>query len=314
VACDALRGEATQSGPRIESLTEVLGIDIDPLGRMMAEELRRHIRECAKTGKLTVADTYTQQSGGTLGININGATVGTKYDQLAVSQSATLGGALTITLGTGFTPTVGETFTILTASSVSNTFTTVNGLSINSSEHFTVTYNAGSVVLTVVSGPLPASSPASSFLTQVIHPPIHHGSDAKNHFGPEVAGLRFVKLPAVIRPAAMTRLVPVSLPTALWHSGTGVRGFRPMDQLGSSAMSAPLSTGDPGVASSLGVAPVSAAAFNSMSTMNHLRFECGVDLKALLKTSRKQLIKALWAAPDSPDALAIGYMTYNGSR
>ena len=48
--------------------------------------------------------------------------------------------------------------------------------------------------------------------------------------------------------------------------------------------------------------------------MNHMRFECGVDLKALLKTSRKQLLKGLWAAPDSPDALAIGYMTYTGSH
>jgi hypothetical protein len=48
--------------------------------------------------------------------------------------------------------------------------------------------------------------------------------------------------------------------------------------------------------------------------MNHMRFECGVDLKALLKTSRKQLVKGLWAAPDSPDALDLGYMTYTGSH
>jgi hypothetical protein len=46
-----------------------------------------------------------------------------------------------------------------------------------------------------------------------------------------------------------------------------------------------------------------------MAAMNHMRFECGVDLKAVLKTSRRQLLKGLWAAPDSPDALNIGYMT-----
>jgi hypothetical protein len=51
-----------------------------------------------------------------------------------------------------------------------------------------------------------------------------------------------------------------------------------------------------------------------MGAMNHMRFECGVDLKALLKTSRKQLLKGLWAAPDSPDALSLGYMTYTGSH
>jgi hypothetical protein len=45
-----------------------------------------------------------------------------------------------------------------------------------------------------------------------------------------------------------------------------------------------------------------------------MRFECGVDLKALLNTRPKRLLRALWAAPDSPEALAIGYMSYNGSH
>jgi hypothetical protein len=51
-----------------------------------------------------------------------------------------------------------------------------------------------------------------------------------------------------------------------------------------------------------------------MSNTNHMRFECGVDLKALLKTSRKQLVRGLWAAPDSPEAQAIGYMTYTSNH
>jgi hypothetical protein len=85
-----------------------------------------------------------------------------------------------------------------------------------------------------------------------------------------------------------------------------------MDQFGSlaPAVSAPIGTSDASVAGSFGIAAVSAASYNSMSNTNHMRFECGVDLKALLKTSHKQLLKGLWAAPDSPDALAIGYMTY----
>ncbi len=58
----------------------------------------------AKTGKLTVADTYTQDAGGTLNIQINGARAVTKYDQLKVTGSATLGGVLNINLGSGFTP------------------------------------------------------------------------------------------------------------------------------------------------------------------------------------------------------------------
>jgi hypothetical protein len=47
---------------------------------------------------------------------------------------------------------VGATFEILTAKEVKGTFATVNGTAINSSEHFTVTYNAKNVTLTVVSG------------------------------------------------------------------------------------------------------------------------------------------------------------------
>jgi hypothetical protein len=50
-------------------------------------------------------------------------------------------------------PTVGQMFTILNATTgVSGTFSTVNGLSINGTEHFTITYNGNNEVLTVVSG------------------------------------------------------------------------------------------------------------------------------------------------------------------
>ena len=91
---------------------------------------------------------------------------------------------------------------------------------------------------------------------------------------------------------------------------TGRLGFRPMDEFGSTVPPlAPAAGGDAGVGGSMGIAPISAAAYNPMATMNHMRFECGVDLKAVLKTSRRQLLKGLWAAPDSPDALNIGYMT-----
>ena len=279
----------------------------------------------ATTGKLTVADTYTQSAAGALDIAINGAAAGTNYDQLKVTQGATLGGTLNVTLGTGFTPTVGEHFVILTASAVSDTFATVNGLAINGSEHFAITYQAGDVVLTVVSGALPASSPDSSnMLTHLIHPaPIHpalnHGSGINDHYGLAVSGPRLARLPATVMPIVpaigMARTAPVSLPVSLAYPATGMRGFHPMDQFASpGAVSAPVSTGDASVAGSFGIASASAAAYNSMSSMNHLRFECGVDLKALLKTSRKQLLKGLWAAPDSPDALAIGYMTYTGAH
>jgi hypothetical protein len=271
----------------------------------------------AATGKLTVADTYTQDSTGALDIAINGATAGTKYDQLKVTKAATLGGTLNISLGAGFTPTVGQTFTILTASSVSDTFATVNGLAINGSEHFTIAYHASSVVLTVVSGALTtATVPSNLLVTQLIQPVPRHSSVAKGRYGLEVTGRGFGQLPAFSLarvPQAASVSVPVSLPVAFGHPAMGVHGFRPMDDFGSPS-TAPASAGGFSGAGSLGISPVSASAYNSMSGMNHMRFECGVDLRAVLKTSRKQLLKGLWAAPDSKDALALGYMTYTASH
>ena len=88
-----------------------------------------------------------------------------------------------------------------------------------------------------------------------------------------------------------------------------------MDQLGSPvAVSAPVITGDSSVAGALASAPTSAAAYNSMGGMNHMHFECGVDLKALLRTSRKQLLKGLFSGPESPNAVAIGYMAYTSAH
>jgi hypothetical protein len=236
----------------------------------------------AKTGKLTVSDTYTQGSTGTLDIQINGATAGTRYDQLKVTQAATLGGTLTISLGSGFTPTVGQSFTILTASTVADQFSTVNGLAINGSEHFTITYNAGSVVLTVVSGALPAS-----YSDMALAP--HH----ERHY----------TLAAVAAP----RTDPIFTPGAAWKAQTSIsRTLRPREDFGAPA-AAP-------TAGASGLAAVAASAYNSMAAMNHMRFECGVDLRALLKTGRKRLMRGLWAAPDSADALYLGYMAYSVSH
>jgi hypothetical protein len=45
-----------------------------------------------------------------------------------------------------------------------------------------------------------------------------------------------------------------------------------------------------------------------------MRFECGVNVNALLKTSPKRLLKGLLAASDSPDAVTIGYMSYTAGH
>jgi hypothetical protein len=106
-----------------------------------------------KPGILSVTGTYTQNANGVLNIFIGGVKVGTQYSQLAVSNGAGLNGTLNIKLIKGFIPTIGSTFEILTGSAVNGKFATVNGLHINSSEHFEINYTGTSVTLKVVSGP-----------------------------------------------------------------------------------------------------------------------------------------------------------------
>jgi hypothetical protein len=107
----------------------------------------------ASTGILTDKGAYTQGASGILGISIGGATAGTQFDQLNVT-SASLNGTLNIHLINGFVPKIGQTFKIMNFTSKSGTtFSTVNGLAINSSEHFTIAYQDTDVLLTVASGP-----------------------------------------------------------------------------------------------------------------------------------------------------------------
>jgi len=103
-----------------------------------------------KAGTLSVS-TYTQQSGGSLNIQLGGTTVGTQYSQLAVANGASLNGTLNVKLINGFVPVIGNVFTILTTSARTGTFSTVN-LPTLSGAHFVINYSATSVTLTVVSG------------------------------------------------------------------------------------------------------------------------------------------------------------------
>jgi hypothetical protein len=120
-----------------------------------------NIGDSGKAGLLAITGTYTQLSSGTMNVSIGGTSVGTQFSQLKITGAASLGGTLTAGLVNGFTPTVGQTFTVLTASSVTGTFSNTT-IAINGSEHFSVSYTATGVVLTVASGPSKAGSTAAA--------------------------------------------------------------------------------------------------------------------------------------------------------
>jgi hypothetical protein len=103
-------------------------------------------------GALTISGSYTQNSTGILDVAIGGTQTGAGYSQVAVSHAVSLNGTLNITLLNGFLSAIGNTFTILTGSAITGTFATVNGLSIDSGEHFEIGYTGSAVTLTVASG------------------------------------------------------------------------------------------------------------------------------------------------------------------
>jgi T5SS/PEP-CTERM-associated repeat protein len=77
-------------------------------------------------GVLTVQGNYAQSAAGALAIELGGAAPGAQHDQLAISGSAALGGTLNISLINGYQLRPGDSFTILTASSVTGAFSSVN--------------------------------------------------------------------------------------------------------------------------------------------------------------------------------------------
>jgi fibronectin-binding autotransporter adhesin len=101
-------------------------------------------------GKLTLGS-YTQGSGGTLTLNLDGTTAGTNYYALNISGAATLGGTLDLT--TGFAPAVGDTWDILNYTSETGSFATVDLPTAPTGDHYVFSCGAKECTLTLDSGP-----------------------------------------------------------------------------------------------------------------------------------------------------------------
>jgi hypothetical protein len=110
-----------------------------------------------KAGKLSLG-TYTQTAtGSATGSLTVPITSDTTFGLLAVSNGVSLQhGPLNIKRPSTYIPAISKTFTILTGSAITGSFSNAT-VSINSSEHFAISYNRTgtpqTVVVTVVSGP-----------------------------------------------------------------------------------------------------------------------------------------------------------------
>lgn len=97
-------------------------------------------------GTLSITGNFSNQ--GTIQAELGGTTAGTQYDRLAVTGAVTLGGNLVISTINGFKPVVGQTYTIITGSSVTGSFASVTW---PSGITGTVTNTATGVNLNIVS-------------------------------------------------------------------------------------------------------------------------------------------------------------------
>ena len=106
--------------------------------------------DAGAAGLLSITGTYTQLATGTLTGLIDGTKQGTSYSELKVTGAATLAGTINFTVASSFigSLTVGEQFTVLTAKSITGTFSN-STIAINSTLQFDVSYTSTGVVLTV---------------------------------------------------------------------------------------------------------------------------------------------------------------------
>jgi autotransporter-associated beta strand protein len=112
---------------------------------------------------INITGTYTQAPGGTLQLGLGGATAGL-YDSLNITGAATLGGTLKLVPYGGYQLHDTDTFTLLTASSITGNFSAVtDGLG---GDAVSLVYGLGSVTADAVVVSLAPSAPSFTALGQ----------------------------------------------------------------------------------------------------------------------------------------------------
>src|SRR5262249_38247082 len=103
------------------------------------------------TGLITV-QSYQQAAAASLAIDISGTTVDTQYDRLAVSGAAQLAGKLTVAFLGSYAPSAGDSFTVLSAGSISGSFNSMDLPTVKQGQFWRLTQSATSVVLAIAGG------------------------------------------------------------------------------------------------------------------------------------------------------------------
>lgn len=106
-------------------------------------------------GSIGISQDYTNTD--ELNVEIGGTTLGTDYDQVSITGSATLTGTLNVTFVNGFAASVGNSFTIIDAAMISGSFTNVHLPTLAAGLTWATSYNfvAGTLIISVTSSVLP---------------------------------------------------------------------------------------------------------------------------------------------------------------
>jgi hypothetical protein len=107
------------------------------------------VRPGTSPGRLTINGNYMQGSAGKLVVEVGGTAAGSGHDVLAVNGAVALDGTLQTSLVNGFVPNITNTFTVLTATSVTGDFSAFSGLDAGSSLEFVPQVNAADVKLSL---------------------------------------------------------------------------------------------------------------------------------------------------------------------
>ena len=127
-------GRTVIAGGSLTSATNVININagiVDGIGTLVGNVTNAGtIRPggLGVAGTLNITGNYAQTAAGSLVLDIGGVTVGTQYDRLAITGTATLNGTLSESLISAFTPAAGTTFRPLTFASATGDFSTKSGL------------------------------------------------------------------------------------------------------------------------------------------------------------------------------------------
>lgn len=145
------------SGTRIMAASATLGSSSTLAGRGVVQAALTNAGTidpggAGENGTLTVQGSFNQAATGALTIDVGAGSPAPLADRLAVTGAADLAGSLVVAFLPSYSPSFGDTFTILTAASITGEFTSVTGPALEGVS-LVVSYTPTAVTLTVVPAP-----------------------------------------------------------------------------------------------------------------------------------------------------------------